>query len=89
MEIHSRDPGPHFAKVIEKGECLVLDPFHPEVDDARGKSLSAEEIAEGKHPHGDEGDEHVIADGLVVILELRAVNEEAIGVLAHFRFYIY
>jgi hypothetical protein len=45
------------------------------VDDARGKSISTEEIAEGKHSHGDQGNEQVIIDGLVVVVELGAVNE--------------
>ena len=75
VQVHGYNPGPHLIEVIQKGKCLVLDPFHSQVDDARGKPISTEEVAEGKHPHGDEGNKHMIIDGPVVVVELGAVNE--------------
>jgi hypothetical protein len=77
------DPGPQLLKVVAERKRIVLDPLHSQVDDARGKSVSAEEVAEGKHPHGQQGNEHVIIDGLIAIVEFGAVNEEAIDSLAH------
>jgi len=83
VEVHGHDPGVHLADIAEKGKGFVLDPFHPQVDDTRGKPRSTEEVAEGKHPHRDEGDKHMVVDGLIVIVEFGTVNEEAINFLVH------
>jgi hypothetical protein len=78
VEVHGHDSRGLLPDIVDDGEFVILNPFHPHVHNLSGNAMTLEKIGQSEEPHGKEVDPDEMMDRPVVIGQLRDMKKNTV-----------
>jgi hypothetical protein len=78
VEVHGHDSRGLLPDIVDDGEFVILNPFHPHVHNLSGNAMTLEKIGQSEEPHGKEVDPDEMMNRSVVIGQLRDMEKNTV-----------